>query len=75
MALTGLGEGELTFVNGVVLVILAFFSGALGGAFGGILVGGKHLGNELAAMMGAFFGPVAAMPGVAVGLIILALLM
>lgn len=73
--LTSSGQGELTLVNGVILVLLALVSGAIGGAIGGLIVGGKALGNELAAMMGAFFGPVASMPGVAVGLIILALLM
>jgi hypothetical protein len=73
--LTHQPQDELTLLNGVILVIVALFSGALGGALGGIVIGGKALGNELAAMMGAFFGPVAATPGVAIGLIILALLM
>ncbi|CAE6784394.1 MULTISPECIES: hypothetical protein [Nitrospira] len=73
--MTGLAQGDLTLLSGAILMGLALLSGALGGAVGGILVGGKVLGNELAAMMGAFFGPVASIPGVFVGLLILALLM
>lgn len=72
--LTSIGQGELTLVTGAILVLLALVSGAIGGAIGGIIVGGKALGNELAAMMGAFFGPVASTPGVAVALIVLAFL-
>lgn len=63
---------DVTFLSGGLLLILALFSGALGGAVGGMIVGGKALGNELAAMMGAFFGPVASLPGVLLGLLILA---
>lgn len=39
-----------------------------GGALGGVIVGGKHLGNELAAMMGGFYGPMAGIGGVLLGL-------
>jgi hypothetical protein len=46
----------------------------LGGALAGILLAGKDLGNELAGAMGAMFGPTGAVPGVLLGLIILALL-
>ncbi len=66
---------ELTLVNGLILMLVALATGAIGGAIGGILVGGKALGNELAAMMGACYGPVASVPGVAVALFLLALMM
>jgi hypothetical protein len=46
----------------------------VGGALGGIAVGGKAIGNELAAMMGGFYGPLAGFTGIALGLIVLALL-
>lgn len=75
MALTGLANGELSLLSGAVLILLGIVSGVLGGAAGGILVGGKSLGNELAAMMGAFFGPIASVPGVIAGLLILAVLL
>jgi len=74
MMMTSLVRGDLTFLSGSALLGLALLSGALGGAVGGMIVGGKALGNELAAMMGAFFGPVASLPGVLVGLLMLAFL-
>ncbi len=46
----------------------------IGGALGGIATGGKALGNQLAAFMGAFYGPLAGFTGVAAGLVILALI-
>lgn len=59
---------------GAVLALAGGGLGALaGGAVGGIAVGGKTLGNQLAAFMGAFYGPLAGFTGVAVGLVILAL--
>ncbi len=58
-------------------LIIAFLIGTvasiIGGIVGGILVGGKHIGNELAALMGGFYGPVAGVPGVIVGLAIIML--
>ena len=53
----------------------AFVVGAIasliGGALGGVAVGGKSLGNELAAMMGGCFGPLAGVAGLIVGLAVL----
>ena len=69
-----LATGEITFMTGLLLFLVALVMGAIGGAVGGIIVGGKDLGNELAAMMGAFFGPVATAPGAIIGLVLLALL-
>ncbi len=55
-------------------IALALVASLIGGAIGGMIVGGKHLGNELAAMMGGFYGPMAAVPGAILALIILALI-
>lgn len=46
----------------------------LGGMVGGIATGGRALGVNLAATMGGFYGPLAAVPGIVIGLIVLALL-
>ena len=46
----------------------------VGGAIGGVVVGGKAIGNEVAAMMGGFFGPLAGASGVLIGLILIAIL-
>jgi hypothetical protein len=58
-------------------LFLTFLTGAAasmaGGALSGIAIGGKHLGTHLAALMGAFFGPLAGATGIAAGLLILAL--
>ncbi len=64
-------SGNLTVITGIIWYIVAYVIGTAGGAIGGILVGGEHLGKELAAMMGGFFGPIAAAPGVLLGLIAL----
>jgi len=64
-------SGNITIITGIIWYCVAFVAGAIGGAIGGILVGGEHLGKELAAMMGGFFGPIAAAPGVLLGLIAL----
>ena len=57
----------------VLALILGTVASLIGGAAGGVTIGGKSLGNELAAMMGGFFGPLAVIPGLVVGLIFLAL--
>lgn len=54
-------------------LLMAFVLSMLGGALAGMRLAGKDLGNELAAMMGAMFGPTAAVPAVLVGLVVLAL--
>ena len=66
--------GELTIITIIIWSIVAMIIGAIGGAIGGVMIGGEHLGNELAAMMGSFYGPIATLPGIALGLIILFLM-
>jgi hypothetical protein len=69
-----LASGHLTAVTIFVWTCCGFVVATLGGALAGILLAGKDLGNELAGAMGAMFGPTGAVPGVLLGLIILALL-
>lgn len=54
-------------------ILLALVAGIIGGAIGGIVVGGKHLGNELAAMMGGGYGGLPVVPGIVVAIILLAI--
>lgn len=56
------------------LVVLAFTLAAAGGAVTGTRIGGQYLGKELAAMMGALFGPASVVPATVVGLLLLWLL-
>lgn len=62
----------------IATLVLAFIVGVtasiLGGAIGGVLVGGRQIGNEIAAMMGSFYGPLAGIGGVLFGLVVLALM-
>jgi len=62
----------------VEVAALAFVIGlaasVVGGALGGVIVGGKALGNQLAGTMGGFFGPLAGGGGLILGLIVLALM-
>jgi hypothetical protein len=67
-------NGHVSWLSGVVFCASALVLGAAGGALGGMLVGGKHIGYGLSAMMGTFFGPIAALPGVLVALLVLVLL-
>jgi hypothetical protein len=65
----------LSLVGTIAALAIGIAASIAGGALGGILVGGKALGNELAAMMGGFYGPLAGSGGVALALIALKLTM
>jgi hypothetical protein len=58
----------------LTLVLIAAAASMIGGALSGIAIAGRELGIHLAALMGAFFGPLAGTSGVAVGLVALALI-
>jgi hypothetical protein len=64
----------LSIAGAAVALVVGAMASIIGGALGGIVVGGKALGNELAALMGGFYGPLAGVPGVFLGLIVLALI-
>jgi hypothetical protein len=63
----------MTVLTAVGLVLLGLILAIVGGAVSGMRIGGEYLGQELAAMMGAFFGPASVVPAVALGVVILAL--
>ncbi len=69
-----LGTGEINLLTGAVWLLVSLIFGAAGGAVSAMKLGGKDIGNELALMMGSFFGPLAAVPGVLIGLIVLKLI-
>ena len=64
----------MTVMNVVGLIVLALVLALAAGAASGIRIGADALGKELAALMGAFFGPTAALPAVLVGLGVLHLM-
>lgn len=67
-----LASGHLGVLTILVWTVFAFLLALAGGALAGMKLAGKDLGNDLAAMMGAMFGPTGAVPGILLGLIILA---
>ena len=69
--LTSLAAGDINLLTGLVWLFLAAALSVIGGAIGGVLVAGKDLGNQLAAMIGGLFGPAGVIPAVLIGLIIL----
>ena len=69
-----LGADTLGFAAIVVWTVLAALLAMAGGAAAAVKLAGKDLGTPLAAMMGVLFGPVAAVPGVLIGLIFLKLI-
>ena len=71
--LNNLIAGEITWLTALFLLAVATAVSILGGAIGGVLLGGKDLGYRLAAMIGGLFGPAGVIPAVAIGLVVLKL--
>ena len=61
----------MTAIHLIGLLLLALALALIGGAASGLKIGTEALGRELAALMGAFFGPTAALPACLVGLLVL----
>ncbi|MBI3343891.1 MAG: hypothetical protein HY028_03340 [Gammaproteobacteria bacterium] len=66
-----LAAGHITWSTGLVWIMASFLIALLGGAAAGVKLAGKSLGDELAALMGAMFGPTGAVPAILLGLILL----
>ncbi len=62
-------------LTNIGLVMLAVLLAMAGGALSGMKLAGEHLGNELAAMTGAFFGPMPVLPAAVVGIIVFEVLL
>lgn len=67
-----LESGRLTIVTIVMWTLLSIVLSVAGGALAGLVLARKDLGASLAALMGAMYGPVAAVPGILAALIVLA---
>jgi hypothetical protein len=61
----------MTLVGLFSLFLLALVLALAAGALSGMKLAAEALGKELAAMMGAFYGPTAVLPATVVGLVIL----
>lgn len=65
-------SGRLTTLTVLVWTLLSMLMSIGAGALAGMVLAGKDLGNNLAALFGALYGPLAAVPGVLLGLVVLA---
>jgi len=67
-----LASGRLTIVTIVMWTLLSIVLSVAAGGVAGLVLARKDLGASLAALMGAMYGPVAAVPGILAALIVLA---
>jgi hypothetical protein len=65
-------SGQLNWVTGIMWCAVAFALSVAAGMLSGLKMGGKAIGNDLAAMMGALCGPTAVVPAIFIGLLLLA---
>lgn len=65
---------ELTWEAGAIAAAAGLLAAGIGGAIGGLATGAKALGNEIALMMGCFYGPIGGFTGVVIGLVLLFLI-
>lgn len=61
----------MTVIGLLGLLVLALALALAAGAAIGVKIGAESLGKELAALMGAFYGPTAVLPAAVIGLAIL----
>ncbi len=71
--LTSLAAGDINLITGLAWLAVAAALSVIGGAIGGILLAGKDLGYQLAAIIGGLFGPAGVIPAVLLGLVVLKL--
>jgi hypothetical protein len=69
--LSSLLSGDINLITSLVWLVIAAGLSIVGGAIGGILLAGKDLGYELAAMTGGLLGPAGVIPAVFIGLVLL----
>lgn len=63
--------GEITWMTGLFWLMVATSISMVAGAIGGIILAGKDLGYQLAAMLGGLFGPAGVIPVAVIGLVVL----
>ncbi|NEP44998.1 MAG: hypothetical protein F6K35_39575 [Okeania sp. SIO2H7] len=62
---------RVTPETGVAWLLIAIAFSIVGGALGGVVLGGKDLGPRLSAMIGGLYGPAAVIPAATLGLAII----
>lgn len=69
--LTSFLSGDINLVTSLIWLVIAAGLSIIGGAIGGVILAGKDLGYELAAMTGGLLGPAGAIPAIFLGLVVL----
>ncbi|MGI2903523.1 hypothetical protein [Tolypothrix sp. VBCCA 56010] len=72
--LSSLVSGDINLITSLIWLAIAAGLSIVGGAIGGVLLAGKDLGYELAAMTGGLLGPAGVIPAIFFGLVVLNLL-
>nr|AVH79585.1 hypothetical protein [Nostoc sp. PCC 9448] len=72
--LTNMMTGDLTLVTGLLWLVIATVISMIGGAIGGIILAGKHIGYSFSATLGALFAPTGVIPAMIVGLALLSVI-
>ncbi|MBW4566530.1 MAG: hypothetical protein KME31_00510 [Tolypothrix carrinoi HA7290-LM1] len=72
--LSSLVSGDINLITSLIWLAIAAGLSIVGGAIGGIILAGKDLGYELAAMTGGLLGPAGVIPAIFFGLVVLNLL-
>ncbi len=65
---------EISLIGALGALGAGIIAALAGGAIGGAIVAHGHMEKNLGAWMGSFYGPVGAVPGLIVGLVVLAAL-
>ena len=60
----------MSLIEAIGLLALSAVLAMMGGAAMGVKIGAEHLGKELAALMGAFFGPMPVLPAAFLGVVV-----
>ncbi len=69
--LSNLLSGDINLMTSLVWLVIAAGLSIVGGAIGGVLLAGKDLGYELAAITGGLLGPAGVIPAIFIGLVLL----
>ncbi|WP_414543626.1 hypothetical protein [Nostoc sp. CCY0012] len=72
--LTSLIAGDLNIATEFAWIFIATALSMVGGAIGGMILGGKDIGYQFSATLGALFGPAGVIPAMILGFTVLNLL-
>ncbi|AUT02256.1 hypothetical protein CLI64_18730 [Nostoc sp. CENA543] len=72
--ITSMVTGDLTLVTGLLWLVVATVISMIGGAIGGMILAGKHIGYKFSATLGALFAPTGVIPTMIIGFALLSVI-